>query len=149
MQDSLLFLIPLGFLVVFPLFWMAIVFLISRMTGWARMARRFGVSSDRKFSGEGFGWSSAQFNLLGGYSNCLDIVVSRHGIYIRPVWLFRIGHEPLLIPWAAIAGIEVGRRMFLTIAKVAIRPEGHGGASSAVWFSGKRLAESIERNKAK
>lgn len=102
MERFLPILIPLAVVVVFPIFWMAIVVPISRVLGWSALAKHFAVPADKNVFGQSFGWSSVQFNNFGGYSSCIGTVVSKQGIYLRPIRLFRIGHEPLLIPWRAI-----------------------------------------------
>ncbi len=133
-----------GFLIVFPLFWSAVVFLISRFSGWSGMAAHFAIPPDKKVTGDSFGWSSVQFNLFTSYSGCVDIVVSRQGLYLRPVWPFRFGHEPLLVPWTAIEDVRSHDRWLFTANKVTIRKP--GGWSKTLTFYGKRLGDSLFRN---
>ncbi|MDD5409604.1 MAG: hypothetical protein PHC71_05905 [Candidatus Omnitrophica bacterium] len=37
-----------------------------------------------------------------GYRNCLTIGVSPEGFYLAILFLFRIGHPPMFIPWKEI-----------------------------------------------
>jgi hypothetical protein len=137
-----------GFAVIFPLFWMAVVVLISRLSGWAGLAQRFAVSPEREVTGDRFAWSSAQFGLLGSYSNCIDIVVSRNGLYMRPMVLFRTGHEPLLIPWNQIEDVSSINRVMFTANKVTIKPARPGGWPTTLTLFGKRIGESLNRCRA-
>lgn len=146
MPDILIILLSMiGVVIAFPLFWVAVVFLVSRLTGWATLARHFAVPPDRKVSGESFGWSSVQFNLFGRYSNCIDIVVSRDGLYLRPVWPFRFGHEPLLISWSAIEDVRSHDWGLFTANDVTVRPNAPGGRSTKLTLAGKRLGESLTK----
>ncbi|MCH9807411.1 MAG: hypothetical protein K0U74_06750 [Alphaproteobacteria bacterium] len=135
-----------GFAIVFPLFWMAIVFLLSRIGGWSSLASRFSVDRDRKVSGDRFGLTSVQFGLFGSYSNCIDVVISRNGLYLRPMVLFRFGHEPLLIPWTEIEDVRSINRWLFTANKVTIKPAQPGGWSQTLTFYGERFGKSLLKN---
>ena len=80
MQEALpTVVIVVGFLIGFPLFWMAIVFLISRFSGWVPLARDF--PAQHPPSGETFGWTSArdywfpEIRSLGGAIAMLTLVL--------------------------------------------------------------------------
>ena len=47
------------------------------------------------------------------YNNCLTIGVDTAGLYLSPLFFFRIGHPPLFIPWTEIS--LRGRRKILFI----------------------------------
>jgi len=92
-----------GFLIVFPLFWCGIVWLISRM-GWARMAQRF--SAIRPIEGRRFQGCGARLGIGTNYSGCLNVIVGHSGLYLVPMILFRPGHQPLMIPWDNLKDVQ-------------------------------------------
>ena len=136
----------LGFVVAFPLIWTGVVYLISRVSGWTALAARFAVAPDRRPRGDTFGWQSVQLRLFASYSNCVDVVVSERGLFLQPVWPFRFGHAPLLIPWNDIADVSSQDRLFFTVNKVTIRPRTTGGSGQTLMLFGKRLGESLKRH---
>ena len=47
------------------------------------------------------------------YGSCLTVVVSPVGLYLRVLPLFRVGHPPLLIPWADLHGLREKKFLWL------------------------------------
>jgi hypothetical protein len=91
--------VPLAFaaaLVVFPLFWCFVVWMISLVSGWQRLAERYRTTR----AATGQRWL-AQYGLINNsrYANALDLTANEQGLFIEPVWLFRINHPRLFIPW--------------------------------------------------
>ncbi|MCP5084129.1 MAG: serine hydrolase [Alphaproteobacteria bacterium] len=116
-ETAIVILAIAGFAIVFPLFWMAIVYLISRIGGWSDLAKRFG--SDDPPQGELFTWCSARLRMLCNYSNCLRVTVSDTGIHLRTPVFFKLGHRPLFISFR-------GRRFAISefATSGAIHPQG-------------------------
>ncbi len=77
--------------------WCAVVWLISRIGGWAELARVF--PAEELPPGEILWGQSAQLRGFCNYNGVLTIVVSEKGLYMQPWRPFRIGHAPLLVPW--------------------------------------------------
>lgn len=85
----------LGPIAVF-LFWCGILFVISRVSGWSRLAERYAASGPapskvHRFRSARFGWP--------GYNNCLTIGGDMRGLYLAMFPVLRQGHTPLYIPW--------------------------------------------------
>lgn len=100
MSDALLIpLIVVGFFVVFPLFWLGIVGLIGRF-GWGPLAAAYPADD---WPEEGYK-VSAQSARIGAasYSNTMQAMARPEGLYLRPIWLFRFGHDPVFIPWGDV-----------------------------------------------
>lgn len=93
--EVLPFLLPL----VFPLFWHAVCFLLSRFSGWQRLALAYGT--DRAPRGTPFRWQSGSVGVV-RYRNCLDIRVAQEGLFISVALPFRLGHKRMPVPWNAI-----------------------------------------------
>lgn len=92
-------LIIIAFLVIFPLFWMAITYLISQMSGWSAMAQHY--RTDTKPEGYSTSMNSGMIG-WSRYNGVLQLVLNEKGLYISILFLFRIGHPPLFIPWEHI-----------------------------------------------
>jgi hypothetical protein len=90
--------------VVFPIFfvtlWCTICFVLSRVSGWALLARRF--RADSRFLGRSWGWQSARMRWLCNYNHCLTFGSEVSGLYMSIMFLFRLGSPPLLIPWTEV-----------------------------------------------
>jgi hypothetical protein len=87
--------------------WLFVTFLLSRLGGWHRLAARYRLSGT--FSEKVWRFQSGKFNWA-GYNNCLSVGANEKGLYISPLFIFRFGHPPLLIPWG---DIKVSRKKFL------------------------------------
>ena len=132
-----------AFIVIFPLFWMFVIWIIGRVGGWHRLAKSYGT--DRTLTGDDFRWKSIRFGLLSSYSNSVNITISFEGIYLQPVIFFRAGHKPLLIPWDVIASYSQTKMGFLSGTTLNIEPH-DGSKPVALTLYGAQVAESIQRN---
>lgn len=99
-----------AFAVFFPLFWLGVIWLISRLGGWHSLTGEFGANA--RPQGETFTWITGKFSLLSNYSHSLNVTVSSHGIHIQPMLLFRVGHAPLFFPWTAVGRMVQRRFIF-------------------------------------
>ncbi len=143
MQETTIAMFAIGaFVIVFPLFWSAIVVLISRLSGWADLARQY--PADGPVAGEVFRWCSARIRFLSSYSNCLTVTVSPDGIHIQPVILFRMGHAPLLLPWDAITALDRNSSWLIASARLQITDKDARDPTTLVLY-GRGLAERLEQ----
>jgi hypothetical protein len=95
---------------IFIFCWIVISVLISKLSGWARLARHYGA--DAPFDGLRFHFQSAGLRFGTNYSGCLTVGVNRRGLYLAVWLLFRIGHPPLFIPWRDVTMTE-RKRFFM------------------------------------
>jgi hypothetical protein len=135
-MEKLSFLIIIAFFAVFPLFFAGIIWLLSVMSGWSRLARDYG--SDREFRGAFMHMHSARMGLV-NYNSILKAGVYQDCLYLRVIFFFRAGHRHLVIPLAEISGREtkgfLGSEVALSFARVP---------DMRMRITG-RLAEGIER----
>ena len=132
-----------GFLVVFPLFWMGIVYLISRVGGWARLAERYAAQGPA--TGDAFRMCTARLSHLGNYRNSLNLTVSGSGIHLQPLFIFSTGHDPLFIPWNAVTDLKKRKMLFFTSAQLSVRSDDAGGTTRITFF-GEPILESLQRH---
>ncbi len=125
-----------GFVIVFPVLWCLIVWFLSHLGGWQRLARSYAAGS-RPVTGER---RSGVWGMVGwvSYRFVLTLHFTAEGFFIEVMPLFRIGHPRLFIPWTAISArsssrllwfrtetLKVGRPLIGSItlpAKVAAGP---------------------------
>jgi hypothetical protein len=86
--------------VLIPLFWCLVVWMLSRASGWGRLARTY--ESNRRFEGATSRWQSARIGLI-SYNRVLTFTQMEDGLGLTPMPLFSAGHPPLFIPWKAIS----------------------------------------------
>jgi hypothetical protein len=97
-------LIILAFFVIFPLFWSAVVFLISRLGGWGSMAEAYPYREPH--SAQCFSLQSAILRLAASYRGVLKICADDEGLYFSVMFLFRPGHSSFFVPWEEIRGTK-------------------------------------------
>jgi hypothetical protein len=140
-ETSLVILIIPVFIVCFGMFWSLIVLLISRLAGWAKLARQYPARGPA--TGRTFAMRSARFGLLGSYRNCLTVTLSLAGIHMQPMIVFRIGHDPILIPWNAVVGLSRRDLMFSPGAQLKVRDAETSGVKEITFYGG-ALVEALE-----
>jgi hypothetical protein len=86
-------------------FWFVLCSLLSRFSGWALVASVYGVDLipedteiQRFVNGKMGGFE---------YRGVLHLFLNDRGFGLRPVTLYRIGHQSVFIPWQRIRIIEV------------------------------------------
>jgi hypothetical protein len=108
--------IPYIFPVVFVLFWLVISIAISRIGGWAALARVYRLEDS--FEGERVRFRSGQMRYAMNYNNCLTLGADRRGLYLSVFFFFRVGHPPLYVPWSEIT-ISTSRRFFMDMTELS------------------------------
>jgi hypothetical protein len=89
------------FMVLFPILWIAISFVLSRASGWHKLGEKY--SRIDFVSGERWRFRSARLRHSVSYNNCVIFISNREGLGISVFFLFRFGHPPLFIPWTDIS----------------------------------------------
>ncbi len=102
MNDSLLLLFLVSLIVVgFVLIWGGVIWLLSWLSGWQRLALYYRASAPPQGQPASPLWA-----MLGPVSHrgTLTVQAAPEGLYLSVMVLFRLGHPPLLIPWSAVRG---------------------------------------------
>lgn len=84
----------------FVVMWVATCILIARLGGWSGLAAAYRAAEP--FRGRLWRFKSGALRRFTGYNNCLTVGASEEGLYLAVLFLFRVGHPPLFIPWADI-----------------------------------------------
>jgi hypothetical protein len=90
---------PFVFPFVFVGMWCFVLWVLSFMSGWSELAGRYHFPE--KFHGEYYRSQSARLNQA-NYNRVLEMGVNETGLYLVPMWFFRLFHKPLLVPWGEI-----------------------------------------------
>lgn len=127
----------------FPLFfagmWVGILLMISAVGGWGRLASHY--RRTESITGTTWRFKSMGMRLWmpANYGGCLFVIANDEGIGFSVLFLFRIGHPPLFIPWSDIEVIE--ERFFYVFKRVRLTFSEE--PSVAMWLDTK-LAKKIQ-----
>jgi hypothetical protein len=80
--------------------WLVICVLISRLSGWHRLAQTYRASSP--LEGTSWGMQSAALRFGASYNNCVRFTVNPLGMGMAVAIAFAPGHPRLFFPWAEI-----------------------------------------------
>ncbi|MFZ0418249.1 MAG: hypothetical protein WAM04_09080 [Candidatus Sulfotelmatobacter sp.] len=80
--------------------WVLVSTIISFVGGWFALSQVYRTRVP--FTGAKWRMQSGQLRYLMGYNNILTIGVSPQGLYLANMFLFRLMHPPLLVPWSEI-----------------------------------------------
>lgn len=108
--------IPLFSLLSLILFWSLVCFMLSIFGGWRRLAEVY--RADDAFQGKLLRWQSAIMRYRISYNNCLNFGENYRGLYITPLFLFRIGHPPLFVPLSDITVIREEGRFIMPVIRL-------------------------------
>jgi hypothetical protein len=105
------FLATLIIVIIFIAFWCAIGYLVGFLTGWLALARRFIKQSEPygEIRSAGPFFYTVYMRFWGHYSSVIRLTAASDALYASVLFLFRIGHPPLRIPWDEI---RFGRTKF-------------------------------------
>jgi len=101
---------PYLFVPLFVAMWVGICHVISLVGGWRELSSHY--HAEHPFSGELFRFQSAQMRGRMNYNSCLTVGANVEGLYLSVLFVFRLGHPPLFIPWSDVSGTIEKRRWF-------------------------------------
>jgi|GEM_PF-1262593 hypothetical protein len=104
------------FAVLFVSIFLLVLFIIIQR-GWNKLARKYHYSAE--FDGKKFGVISAMINGV-NYRNCLLLKYDDRGIYIKPVFMFRLIHKPVFIPFDEIKSVRDIKLFFIKYKELYI-----------------------------
>lgn len=133
---------PRWFVSAFVVGWFAVSALLSRISGWSRLAQQF--RSDAPTSGERFRFVSGSMGARlfpTVYHNCLSIAVSAAGFRLSLHFPLQFMSPPLFIPWTEVESIEVSRPFVR--CRTAIRLRNHWPVISLYGCAGECVSESF------
>ena|SRR5438270_636050 len=104
----------------FPFFFIGmfvfVLFILSKK-GWTDLAREY--QFEDLFEGERVGITSLVINGV-NYNNCLLLKYNDQGFYLRPIFIFRLFHKPILIPWKDVKHVREKKIVFVKLKELVI-----------------------------
>ena len=94
--------IALGGLLAFVVFWSLIVWFLSRLGGWSKLADVY--PSRMPFDETCWSWQSGRLRWGVGYNGILKVCADTRALHLSVLFFFRPGNPPLSIPWEDITG---------------------------------------------
>src|SRR6267154_5082411 len=111
-----------NFPIFFPFFflgmWIAIAYWVALMGGWRLLAKRFRLQGP--FLGETWHMQSASMRWLTNYNGALTIGADTTGLFIVPVFFFRVWHPALFIPWTEITATSRTQLYFFKVVELRL-----------------------------
>ena len=102
--------------------WILVPIIIARVGGWALLAKVYLAQGSNTLDGESWKFQSIQIRWATNYNNCVTVRVNPLGLGFSVIFLFRIDHPPLLIPWSDITVHRVKRsRFFPSLVELRFR----------------------------
>ena len=99
--------------------WFVVGFIVSRM-GWHGFAQKYAASV--RPPGMSFNCPAASFgSILASYRNVMRVVFSESGVYVYPMILFRVFHQPFLIPWEKVVAMKKKTRFWGDWYELSVR----------------------------
>jgi hypothetical protein len=103
-----------------PSMWILVSWILSRVGGWSLLARVYLAQDSMALDGESWRFQSIQMRWATNYGNCVTVKANPLGLGFSVLWLLRIGHPPLLIPWSDITIDRFRKRRFFP-SSIALR----------------------------
>lgn len=101
-------------ILVWPVFfgglWTFVLMSMSFIGGWRRLARHYRTVRPPK--GRRVIRGATGMVGLTSYNRVLTVTIADDGIFIAPLWMFRIGHPTLFIPWRDIRNARRTRSFY-------------------------------------
>lgn len=91
---------PLYWALFFLAFWLLLNFIVSRLTGWARIAAHYQNAGSFPVQVWRFQTVTTRWGM--GYKGCTTVGADPRGVYFSFSFLFRFGHPPIFVPWSDI-----------------------------------------------
>ena len=125
--------IALLFPIAFGIMWCGVLFLLSRVSGWSRLAQ-FYARSETPEGGTEFRWQTGMVGVV-SYRNCLHIRVLPSGLWLSVAFPLSVGHQRLFIPWTAVHGQQDGKFLWHEVTRfdVGHPPQGRVRLPSKVF----------------
>lgn len=92
--------------VAFPIFWVGVLFAMSRLSGWNTLAQKFPFQETT--GGDCF-WIYSLGFATGYYGNCFYAIATLDQLTLHAIWPFQPFHPPITIPRSAVEDIAISR----------------------------------------
>ena len=91
---------PFFWTIFFLAFWLVLNFIVSQLTGWARIAAHY--RNPGRFPEKVWRYQTITTRWGLGYKGGTTVGADAMGVYFSFGFLFRFGHPPVFVPWGDI-----------------------------------------------
>jgi hypothetical protein len=109
-----------GFPIYFVALWLGVSFLISLAGGWWGLSKKY--RTERAFPAHKKSFQRGQMRGGTGYNGVLTLGSDAEGVYLGVLFLFRVAHPPLFIPWSDVEVEESTRYFFFRVQRLRLGP---------------------------
>jgi len=95
---------PVYYAIFFLVFWLLLNFIVSRLTGWARIASHY--RNVGGFTGKVWRFQTITTRRGMAYKGNMNVGADSRGLYLSLFFFFRFGHPPVFVPWGDITVTE-------------------------------------------
>ncbi len=137
---------PHWFFPIFVVMWVLILGVLAVLGSWRELGQRF--RSGSKIDGERYRFVSGSLGkgyFPVNYSSCLFVTANRSGFELSILFLFRVFHPRLFIPWSSVESVRREKHWFFNYTAVYLH-----GFSKRLLLSGRvgqRILEFYEQTK--
>lgn len=96
--------------------WILVTFIFSKL-GWAALAANY--QFDGVFTGQRIGIISGSINGI-NYKNSLILMYNDEGLYLKTIFLFRLFHKPVLVPWKEIKTVRDKSMLLFSVKELMV-----------------------------
>lgn len=114
-------LVPLASAAFFVGVWAMANVLVSLLSGWWGLAEQY--RTETPFPAHMRRFQRGQMRWRTNYGNILTVVSDSRGLYLSVMFLFRLGHPPLFIPWADISFEDPNLWLFFSMQRLRLGPD--------------------------
>lgn len=93
--------------------WCFVCWVIARVGGWHALATRFPAGPAKPAGVRMFYMESLEMG-ASQYKGSACVGVAPEGLYLSVIFLFGVGHAPVLVPWSAITQVKTEKRWWQT-----------------------------------
>ena len=114
-------LVPVAAAAFFVGVWVMAVVLVSLLSGWWGLAEQY--RTETPFPAHMRRFQRGQMRWRTNYGNILTVASDSRGLYLSVMFLFRLGHPPLFIPWADISFEDPNLWLFFSMQRLSLGPD--------------------------
>ena len=135
------FIVPLLFIPLFLLLWVAVTSLMAIIGGWYGLAKSYPMPKVLYEKGQRYTFQSIRIGFFGNYNTSVNITVYNQGISIAPLYIYSVLHKPIYIDYNSMTNAVFGRFIFNYLSFTL------GNRKIKIWGKSViKIKEIIERN---
>ena len=100
--------------IVMPILFLLVLRVIATLSGWDALAKHYRCTETPH--GQQFLFQTVRIGIV-YFSSCLRVIACDAGLYLHPMFVFKIFHPPLLIPWGEFHNAKLVRDLWMIFSR--------------------------------